>query len=71
MDVDKSSGTQTISSPTTFTGKTSFSAETDAPYFATTGARDAAIPSPANGSFCNVLGTLYIWNNTTVQWEAA
>ena len=55
LDIDMSSGSASISTPTVYTNSLSATKNQQIPTFANTGARDAAITSPANGYVCFVV----------------
>lgn len=56
LDVDKSSGTSTVTSDTDFSGRVRFAGTMRLPVFADATARDAAYTAPVNGDKCLISG---------------
>lgn len=56
LDVDKSSGTSTVTSDTDFSGRVRFAGTMRLPVFADAAARDAAYTAPVNGDKCLISG---------------
>lgn len=74
QDLQTAINSKVDKSGSTMTGRLLFSgtnAAPNAPTFANSTARDAAITVPVDGDLCTVGGDLQHYNGTTAQWETA
>lgn len=62
------SGTITSSGPATY-AYLNVTTDFGIPVFASTAARDVAIPTPSGDEICKVAGDTYSYNSVTEQWE--